>query len=98
MAVPTVAEPGVARAIVPRVNRNRDVGKAASQSADRVATTKAVAVNATKDVESGTSGAVKVLTVKVVKGVTVVAAARAADFNHVQVAVKRVLAANASGR
>ena len=94
-AVPTVAEPGVARSIVPKV-------KAASPNADRVAMTKAVAVsatrdveNATKDVGSGTRGAVKVLTVKEVR---VVGAARAADFNHGQVAVKRVLAANASGR
>ena len=94
-AVPTVAEPGVARAIVPKVNPSRDVGKVASPSADLVAMTRAVAVSATRDVESGTRGAVKVLTVKEVR---VVGADRAADFNHGQVAVKRVLAANASGR
>ena len=101
-AVQTVAEPGVARAIVPRANPSRDVGKAASPNAARVAMTRAVAVSATrhvesatKDVGSGTRGAVKVLTVKEVR---VVGAARAADFNHGQVAVKRVLAANASGR
>ena len=85
----------MARAIVPKVNPNRGAGKVASPSADRVATTKAVVVNATKDVESGTRGAVKVLTVKEVK---VVAAGRAADFNHAPVAVRRGLAANASGR
>src|SRR5687767_3761682 len=97
-AVPTVAEPGLVRAIVPKVNPTKDVGKAASQSAARVATTRAVAVNATKDVESGTRGAVKVLTVKLVKAATVVAAGRAAGFNRAPVAVKGVLAANASGR
>jgi len=93
MAVPTVVEPGIAREIVPRVNPSRDAEKAGRQSAARGGTTKAVAVNATKGAESATRGAVKV-----VKGVTVVAAGRAADSNPAPGAVKRVLGANASGR